>query len=271
MKNLLLLFLVPFLCSSQNFDVDYIKNLVNKNYGDKIDFTTKSKTLRKFGRNTNLSASTEAQVWITGGIETLSTSNDITHIASSNAGDTQIVTIEGHTIDSNGDFTFVTQNITLQGQTKTALTTPIARATRAFNNGSTNFAGTIYIAKDVTFTNGVPASDISATINSSDNQTLKAATTISKNDYWIITDVQFSVRRQQTANVDFKIQVREKGKVFRTFLTAAVSNTSGSYQAQLSTPLIIRPNSDVRVMATSSANTTQVDAIIDGYLAAIVN
>jgi hypothetical protein len=271
MKKTILYLIFLITASIYGQDFDYYSNLINKTYGDKVSFVVKSKTLRKFGRNTELSSGTEEQVWTTGGLETLSTTNDITHFASEDDTDTQTMTVEGHTIDGNGDLTFATQNVTLAGNTKTALTTPLARITRAFNTSSTDFAGTVAFSKDVSYSTGTPASDIHMTIDVGNNQSLKAATTISKNDYWVISTVTFSVNRQQTANVDFKLQARLKGSVFRTLLTAAVSNGSGSFQKILVTPIIVPPNTDIRIMATSSANTTQVDAVMDGYLASVIN
>lgn len=246
-----------------------VQNVIYRSYGDVISFGEKGKYLRKFGRNTNLSSNTEAQVWQSGGIEVLSTTNDITHFASDDAGDTQTITVEGHTIDGSDNLTFSIQNLTLAGQTKTALTTPLARVTRLYNTGSTDFAGTVSVSKDVAYTNGVPASDVHLTVAGADNQSLKAATSISQNDYWVITSGYFAVKRSATAIVDFKVQVKLKGQVWRTQLTATVSNSSGGTIVPLDTPIIIPPNSDVRVLATSTANSTQVDAYVDGILAII--
>jgi hypothetical protein len=137
--------------------------------------------------------------------------------------------------------------------------------------GSTDLAGTVTIAEDVTFTDGVPASGIHMTLTGEDNQSLKGATTISKNDFWVITSIQYSVLRQASANVDFKLQVRNKGGVFKTKHSSSVSNGSGSFEKQFEfAPIIVPPNSDVRVLATSNANSTVVDVHIDGVLASII-
>ena len=249
---------------------EFYEFVAESTYGQKCSIQDKRKFLAKYGRNTSLALDTEEQVWVTGGLETLSTTNDITHFASTNAGDTQTIKVEGHTVDASGDFTFVVQTATLAGQTKTALTTPLARVTRLINTGTTNFAGTVTVAKDVVFTTGTPASDIHLTVTGADNQSLKAATTISKNDFWFIEEATFSVQRSQGGVVDFKLQVREKGGVFRTKKVFTLDSSSSPVALRLATPIIIPPNSDVRVTATASAAGMIADAYLDGPLGIIV-
>ena len=78
-----------------------------------------------------------------------------------------------------------------------------------------------------------------------------------------------SVRRDasQTRRVDFKLQVREKGKIFRTQNIMAATTESGSIVDNFSIPLIIPSNADMRVVAGSSGATTEVEAVVSGYLA----
>lgn len=144
---------------------------IQEQYGDIVSVDAKKKSLLKFGRNPAVGTSFET-IWNTGGDETYPTSNSIDKISSSNDGDTQEVVIEGHTIDSNGELTFVSQTKTLEGQTESALDTPLARCTRLYNNDSTNFAGTVYIYEDDTVTAGVPqtAAKIHLTVSAGKNQ-----------------------------------------------------------------------------------------------------
>ena len=112
-----------------------------------VDVYVKPKALIKFRRNINLSTSLET-VWILGGDETYQTSNAINTVVSDDPGDDQDIIIEGHTIDGSGDFTFVVQPATLTGTDNVTLTTPLARATRIYNNDNTDFAGTITVFVD---------------------------------------------------------------------------------------------------------------------------
>lgn len=246
-------------------------NRINKDYGHRVSFDLKNKYLRKFGRNIDLDTNVEEMIWITGGIEDLPTDNLITHFASSSLSDTGIsLIVEGHTIDGSGNLTFVTQAITLAARTKTALGTPLARVTRCYNDGATSFVGTIYVARNVTFTDGVPASDIHLTVLPEDQQSLKAATSISSSDYWIINTVIFSVKRSASAVVDFKFQVRLKNGVWRTQFATSISSSQSVYQfVDEDNPLIVPPNSDIRIEATSSANNATADAIFSGPLGII--
>lgn len=229
-------------------------------YGDRVSVDTKRKSLIKFGRNDSV-GTIEEMVWLLGGMETYPTANTIDTIASDNAGDTQEVVIEGHTI-SGSDLTFVTQTVDLNGTTDVSLPTPLYRASRLYNNDSTDFAGTVTVSDSNAVTNHLQTSG-------NNNQSLKAATSISSQDYWIVVGAVFSVNRQNSRSVDFKLQVRRVGKVFRTRFTASVNSTGGSVQVDFEPHLIVPKNSDVRVTATSSGSDTGVDATLKGYLAKV--
>lgn len=250
-----------------DFWVQHAIDVIRNEDSVEVSVDTKAKDLTKFGRNTDLTT-TEELVWIQGGIETLPTTNAIDKFSSSDAGDDQDVVVEGHSI-SGGNLTFVTQTVTLNGQTETSLDTALARATRLYNAGSTDFAGSVYVYEDDTVTNGVPqtASKIHLRSDGSNNQSLKCATSLSQNDYWLLTSFVCSVNRQNSRSVDFKLQTRDSGGVFRTKRTLAVHSNSGSREIQFRPFLIVKPNSDVRVLATSSGASTQVDAQLQGMLA----
>lgn len=228
----------------------------------------KNKTLNKYGKNVDLSTIKE-EVWARGGVETLPTTNAIDTISSSNSGDSQDVIVEGHTVDGSGNLTFVVQTATLNGQNKVTLGTPLARSTRIKNNDSDDFAGTVYVYEDDTLTAGVPQTEakIHLQTDGNSNQSLKCATSVSQFDYWIITALTLGVNRQQTRNVDFELQVREKGKVFRVQSPpVSLASQSGGIHVPLHPYLIVKPNSDVRMMAVSSGASTQVEATIHGIL-----
>ena len=242
---------------------------IHKNYGDEVSFSGKQKSLIKFGQNPNVGSTLE-DVWATGGVEVLPTvaqGNVITHIASSSGSDTQTIVIEGMVADSLGNMTFTEQTVTLAGQTKTALTTPLYRCTRAYNSTADNLIGTVRIARDVTFSAGVPVSDIHATIQIGNEQTQKCAVSVSQYDYWAIEQITASVNRTQVRYVDFYFQLREFGGTFRTRIQpVSVSNASGTIVLALPQPFIVPPNSDVRVQAISSGSTTSVGAGIFGTM-----
>lgn len=250
-----------------------IRNIL-ADYGDTVSVEQKNKKLVKFGQNNGL-GTTQQLVWLyaaSQGIESLPTSgNPIDTISSSNAGDNQAVIVEGHTL-SGSELTFVAQSATLNGQAKVTLGTPLFRATRLYNNGSTNFAGTVYCYQDQVLSGGAPTvpSQVHVTANTG-NQSLKAATSISNLDYWIVTNFIASVDRQASRSVDFAFQIREFGKVFRTQVPLSINSGVGTVQIDFDPCIIVPKNADMRVLATSSGTGTGVRAVVSGYLAGIVS
>lgn len=227
-------------------------------YGDVISVNAKKKPLLKFGNNPNIST-TEEMVWETGGIKTLPTGNDVDEIVSDDAGDSQDCIVEGHTL-SGSDLTFVSQTATLNGTTPVTLSTPLYRATRLYNNDSTDFAGTVSVGD---------GTDDFLTTTGDNNQSLKCATSMSSGDYWLITSATFSVKRSNARSVDFKSQFKDFGKVWRTAFPLSVNTNSGSIQVDFDPVIIMKPNADMRVVATSSGTTTDVSATVNGFLASV--
>lgn len=232
----------------------------------------KPKSLLKFGRTTNADAGVRTTVAGFQGTvvnETYATANTIDRIISDSTSDGETVTIEGHTL-SGSEFTFVVQNVTLNGQTAVTLPTPLARATRAYNTDSTELVGNVYIYENVATTSGVPntATNTKLLIQAGDQQSEKAATTISKDDFWIITQVFSSAERNNSANVDMALEVREYGGVFRPrFKWATRSSGQNAILINLNPAIIVPRNSDVRLVAISDAANTAVDGWMNGYLA----
>jgi hypothetical protein len=244
---------------------------IYKTFGDSVSFETKAKRLYKFGRNSAVGTSL-VTVSNTGSNETYLTTNGIDKISSSNAGDTEVITIEGHTIAA-GLLTFVVQSVTLVGQTETALTTPLRDVTRAYNAGTTDLLGTVYIYEDDTVTAGVP--DTAANIHmqiAEGNQSEKCATSLDSDTYMIITSFTgYCFKKTGSPMIEFTGEVREvsaSSKVFRRVFTAQCSNNSPSH-IEFSPPLIVPKNFDIRVRAKADSASTDVGASFNGYLAEI--
>lgn len=242
-----------------------------KTYGDRVSVQKKSKSLTKFGVINNLST-VEQMVWDHGGIEALPSGNDIDTISSSSASDTIEVIIEGHTLDSDGNKVFTIQTATLNGQNKVTLSTPLHRSSRIYNNTGTNLVGDVYVYEDGAITAGVPdtAADVHLKMPIGNEQSLKAATTISYEDYWIIKNLTIGVNRQTARSVAFKIQVAEQNKVFRTRLFMSASSDGGSIPIKLDPCLIVPKNADMRVLAVSTGTGTTAEATLHGDLAIVV-
>ena len=210
--------------------------VINSTYGVDVSIDSKKKDLLKFGRNTAVNtASTGYTIWATGSDQAHETyvaanTNSIDSISSA-AADTQQITVEGHT-ESGGNKTFVVQNVTLTGTTRAALSTPLNRCTRAYNNGTTNLTGPVYIYENTAITTGKPndTTKIHLTIPGGKNQSEKASTSLSSQDYWIVTGVYADVFTKTSAFADVSLQIRLNGKVFREVFTLSASNSSRGFK-----------------------------------------
>ena len=250
----------------------YAISQILADFGDNVSVAAKKKILRKFGRSDDIDTGSFKEVWMNTTIaeETLVASDLIDTISSSSAGDTQAVTIEGHTI-SGSDLTFVSQAATLNGQTKVVLATPLARSTRIFNNSATDFAGDVAVYEDTAIVAGVPTdkTKVHLLVSIGKNQSEKCTTSISSVDYWILTSLHAGVLTKTAATAEFELQVRLSGKVFRNIHDFSANSSSGTIELLLDPYIIVPKNSDVRMRATSSANNTEVEAGMNGYLAIV--
>lgn len=267
--------------------VSSAENVVLKTYGDVVSVKEKGKDLNKFGLNDAVGSNwaTVAQFQGSEINETYLTTNGINAVVSSSASDTQNITIEGHTIDGSGNLTFATQTLTLTGQTPVALTTPLARATRAFIANSGVFGttpapavGTISVYDDTDgATSGVPDTDsaVKLILDAGFSQSEKASTTISANDYWFITNFSASVADgTKSANyVFFRMAIRDvpNGGAWRPLGQDIVLRIGGdSPPPVIFDPYRIVPkNHDWVIAARADGGVASVYAEAQGYLAAI--
>ena len=222
----------------------------------------------KFGRTDNADTDIETTVMTLPGAtqrhETYISDNLIDSISSADAGDTQDIYIEGHTIDSEGKFEFVTQTVTLTGQTRAPFTTPLARISRGANLGSTALTGPVYFFENDTLTGGVPDTDtkVHMMIAGGRQQTQKAALTFANNEFGLITSFSVGVLRTGSAvSVDVQLQQRSKGGVFRESFPIPIGSNSNPFQPEVLRPfIVIANNSDIRATCVASANNVTVVA-----------
>ena len=246
---------------------------IQATFGDVVSIDKKAKSLIKFGKSADLSANGTSTVWTVGGHEVYVNDNLITHISSSSAADVYEVLLECHTVSGTGQdakFSFLTQTVTLQGQTKVALPTPVARVSQVFNNNGVELVGRVTVYEDVAITAGVPndPTKIHIDIPVGLQGSFKAATTFSDEDYYVLTGGFGSVSLKQNAAADFYLEVREVGKVF--VQRAAVSASSGGpWEIDLDPAVIIPRNADVRITVETDTNNAVVFGVFKGYLAKV--
>lgn len=261
-----------------SFPIELAEREIFVTYGDTVSTFQKGKTLLKFGRNVDLDTGVRETVWSVGGNETYVSTNIIDTISSSSASDTQEIVIEGHTVSGSGTnqiFTFVIQTATLNGQNKVTLATPLARVSRAYDNSSSALVGDVYVYEDTTITGGVPTDttkvhiEIVGTLG--DTQSFKCATTFSNTDYFICTGGFASIRKVTSAAVDFILEVRRPGGLFRPVAQISLNSSGVGFADVRFDPYTIIPkNSDIRITAESGTNNVAVDAAFQGYIAEVI-
>lgn len=257
--------------------LNHAKDVILKTYGDVVSFSNKGKDLLKFGRNPNVGTS-RSTIWYTGQDQANETYvadnvNSIDTISSSDATDTEVVQIQGHTM-TGGNLTFVAQTVTLNGQNKVVLSTPLNRCTRvAHNNESaTDLVGEIYVYEDTAISSGKPTdtTKIHLTVPAGENQSQKASTSISQFDYWVISSFKASYLQKSGSNVaEVRIECREIGGVFTPLTEAIAISTGESKEVTFEPYLIVPKNCDVRLTSLSSASNQNISGEMNGFLGII--
>ena len=248
---------------------------IQSTFGDVVSIDKKAKSLLKFGKSAPLAANTIETVWSHGGHEVYVQDNLIDSISSSNAADNEEIYLECHTVEGTGTdqkFTFLTQKVSLNGTTRVPLPTPVARVSTAYNNNGTELLGAVYVYQDTLLTNGVPTdrTKVHAHIPQGFQQSFKGATTFSDGDYYILTGGFGSVSNKQAASVDFYLEVRGAGKVFRQGAAVSASSTGGSWDIDLDPCIIIPKNADIRITCETATQGAVVFGSFKGYLAKVI-
>lgn len=269
---------------SIDFDTQRAIAEVRSSYRVELDPFKNAKSLNKIGQSGTLAQDTLTTVAQLGAgevHETLVTTNVINRLVSSSTSDVgKVVIQEGHTIDSNGNKTFVVQTVTLNGQTPVALTTPLARSTRllaangTFASPATDLVGTVYSYEGTSsVTSGVPqtAASVHCTIQAGNNKSRKGATTLSSTDFWFITRIECSALKStgSAGQVDVTLQARELGGVWQHAAASLTLRTdSAPFDGATYSPLLIIPaNADVRLVALSDTANVVVSGTVHGFLA----
>jgi hypothetical protein len=277
----------PFQSVVPDFKLAHAIRVVEADDSVDVSIWEKAKGLRKFGRNSTVGTSFETvgELQGTESNETFVTTNLIDGVSSSSASDTsQTIVIEGHTVDGSGNLTFVSQEAILLGQTEVTLTTPLARATRAYVKPSGTFGttptalvGNVYIYDNTGGVgSGTPtvASGTKLMISAGNTQTQKCATSTSSADYWFIDSFSAAVgvAGGSASRVEIRIELRDiaNGGAWRPAgrnIELTVGQNGITYL--LDPCIIVPPNHDIRVRAKTDSNTAEVVAELAGYLAII--
>lgn len=259
-----------------NPNVDYqIKHPVNviyETYGDIVSVDIKNKDLLKFGVRTTVGSGFEALMTTQGSEtqETMLTSNGITHVVGTAGDEGKQLTLEYHTY-SDGELTFGTQNVTLDGSDATTpveLSTACARANRAFNIASSALAGAVYFYEGGTRTDA----NTHLVIPTGEQQTQKAQTAISHNDYWIIANISLSVLSKTSAYAEARLEVKHASASYWRPITQNFSakDSSGTIVLRKEPYIIVPADYDVRLVARTNTGSVDIAGGFSGYLASVI-
>lgn len=271
--------------AAHGFWMHHALNQIENETNDRVSVEKRRASNRKFGRTSNADNGIKTTIMNLAGAErheTYLTSNLIDSVSSDAAGDTQVLVVEGCTIDANNDMAALRQEVTLTGLTEATLATPLVRVDKVYiKNGTfavpavTN-VGTIYVYDNtgVTLVAGVPDDDtaVKLMILPGLGQSQKGATTVAAADYLIITGLDVSISRSTAvANADVEIEWREQGGVWRsTGLEIALrSGATNAAFVHIEPYVVIPPNSDVRLVATASADNSTIRGHLDAVVAEI--
>lgn len=215
--------------------------------------------LIKFAENRDIDLGETKDIWNfpDEGDYTYSTTADIDSISSDSASDTQEVRVFG--LDENWEE--VEQVVTLNGQTRVALGTPLIRCFRAYNDNGTDLVGNVYIYVNTALSTGKPidTTKVRAYIAIGENQTLMIQYTIPAGKTGYILNYTASISSHVASSAVIKIVVRAFGKIFRTQSKFALTSTGvGRSTLDLPIPFVLPEKTDINATASSNTNNISV-------------
>lgn len=231
-------------------------------------------TINKFGETEEVDTATTPQdIWsgapltysVNGGKYIYSTTNPIDSISSDSATDANEVCIIGL------DFTTweeVTQTVTLNGQNRVALTTPLIRVYRAFNCNGVLFLGNIYIYENTALSGGIPVdlTKLRMRVNATQQQSQMAIYTVPSGKVALLIQGYLAISKSGASNgAIVGYQIREFGGVFRNLGNIFISTTgSNHWKYKFGVPVMIPEKTDVKFSCFSvTANDTGIIAGFD--------
>jgi len=248
--------------------------VIKSSFNDTVE--VKDKDVHKFGACITFNTATAHTVFTAQDSnsfnETYITANAITHVVTSGTTVGQTLRIEGHVITGSAS-SFKVQNVVENGQVPVALDTPLWRVSRAAEVGSETLDGRFFVFEGTAVTGGVPddSSKTHLVMDTARNQSEKAATTWSDQDYALVTGIWCALRRAgggSTGNADITFEVRQFGGVFQEKFVMSLARTGTSSLYVPADPyFILPPNSDVRIRAVGDAVGISIVAGFSCYLA----
>lgn len=202
-----------------------------------------------------------------GVLHTYSTSADIDSISSDNAGDTHAMMVTG--LDANYS-PVAAQAVTLNGQNRVALTTPLFRIQSIYNAGSTATQGIIWVYVNTALTAGKPIDlskirkSIHRTVGSSGDDVSNEISTSSS--YTVPVGKRgFVVFGKMTVSdakaIKLTFWARQNGGVF--ILTHNIDVKNNNYDYFFKLPGVLAEKTDMEVRASVDVGTADISVAYD--------
>lgn len=187
-----------------------------------------------------------------------STTAAIDSISSANAGDTQTIVVKG----LDGSFNKVEQSVVLNGQTRVALSTPLLRVIKAYNDSATTLAGNVYIYENTALSSGTPidTTKIRCVVRSANNESLMAIYTAPAGaDAYIRGIYASTAGGTKSSAYIIRLLVREYNsgtwKAWRVrSIQSLIESGQSRFQYSLVEPEKIPAQSDVRITVRATAS-----------------
>lgn len=212
---------------------------------------------RKFGRVASIQLASPADCWefgITPGAEqyTWSTTAAIDSMSSSNAADTQAITIT--MLDAN--YVEFTQVVNLQGQTRVPLI-PGLRFNRAFNSNGVATIGDVYIYENTPIVAGVPTlvTMVRGYFSIASQQTLQSIYTVPAGKNAYLYELKTAMGGRKAGFATYEAYLRTPGGVFLIKDTHDLTVTGTSYSNDMfNAPRFFPEKTDFKPLITVDTN-----------------
>ena len=229
--------------------------------------------VRVFGQNPDVDIATDPEdVWDGEGLYNYTAAGGATYyISSSNNGDVIAVSLTLLTKDALGAWNEETFNVTLVGQTKTAIVTPSGdlpvRLQSIVNASGTALAGDVYVYEDSIVAAGVPAdaTKIRGKVLIGNERTLMALYTVPSGKTAYLYGREVGIGSVAAVAVDARFYKRDVGGSFAVEQRTCIDNAIWArYEDRPPIPQGYAAKTDLRVTAFSvSLDNTAVVAALD--------
>jgi hypothetical protein len=229
--------------------------------------------VRVFGKNPDVDTGTDPEdVWDGEGLYNYTAAGGAPYfISSSNAGDTIDVTLTLLTEDSSGNWNEETFDVTLVGQTKTAIVTPSGddpvRLQSIVNASGTALTGDVYVYEDSVVAAGVPAdpTKIRGKVLIGNERTLMALYTVPSGKTAYLYGREVGIVSTTATTMDARFYKRDVGGAFELEQRAFVNNAIlARYEDRPALPRSYAAKTDLRATAfTVTVDNTAIVAALD--------